>query len=168
MNRAYEYVRDFGIASAENYPYTGLNEVCRSTERIIELETYTQIVPYDEDGLKLALATVGPVAAAVDASNFQFYESGIFVNCPTLVQLNHGLLIVGYGVDSYGVKYWLAKNSWGPFWGEDGYIRIPQNNNNECGIATLASFPNLKQTSAGFRLNFKSFLVVIVLLKFLL
>ncbi len=50
------------------------------------------------------------VFAYVDASNWQFYRSGIFSNCNT--SINHSVSVVGYLKD-----YWIVKNTWGTSWG---------------------------------------------------
>jgi hypothetical protein len=42
----------------------------------------------------------------------------------TVLRWHYALIIVGYGTDSNGVKYWRIKNSWGETWGEGGYFRV--------------------------------------------
>lgn len=75
-------------------------------------------------------------------SNFSQF-SGVYYepNCST-ENLDHGVLIVGYGTDlETGEDYWLIKNSWGLTWGEKGYIKMARNKQNNCGIASSASYP---------------------------
>nr|CAQ03433.1 silcatein 2 [Spongilla lacustris]CAQ54052.1 silicatein alpha 4 [Spongilla lacustris] len=98
-----------------------------------------------ESDLLAAVATVGPVAIAVDANTnaFRFYQSGVFdsSSCSN-TKLNHAMLVTGYG--SYnGKDYWLVKNSWGKNWGDSGYILMVRNKYNQCGIASDSLYPTL-------------------------
>ena len=43
--------------------------------------------------------------------------------------LDHGVLVVGYGAD-----YYIVKNSWGPTWGDKGYVMISNSSDDICGI----------------------------------
>jgi C1A family cysteine protease len=81
----------------------------------------------DENALKEALATAGPVSVAIDVTEdkFMLYKDGVFVDdsCTNgQDSLNHGVLVVGYGTDSSNdvepQDFWIVKNSWGEQWGE--------------------------------------------------
>jgi len=63
------------------------------------------------------------------------YETGIYddVSCGT--NLNHAVLVVGYGTSDDGVEYWLVKNSWGTDWGDNGYMKFKiTDGDGICGI----------------------------------
>ncbi|XP_073908783.1 procathepsin L-like isoform X5 [Castor canadensis] len=104
-------------------------------------------VPPNEEALAKAVATVGPISVALDASHnsFKFYRGGIYYEpkCNRFA-LDHGVLVVGYGFEgeeSENRKYWLIKNSWGKNWGLNGYAKIARDRDNHCGIATWISYP---------------------------
>ncbi|XP_070505959.1 crustapain-like [Chironomus tepperi] len=131
------------------YPYRAGVKTCRKTLSTVNLGI-TQVREIffggDEDAMKAQIANNGPTIAAIYVtSNLQSYASGVFYDakCPsgnTCTLFNHAVVIVGYGTDQTLGDYWLVKNSWGPDWGEDGYIRMARNKSNNCNIACYAMF----------------------------
>ncbi|XP_034104195.1 procathepsin L-like [Drosophila albomicans] len=141
---ALNYVRDNGgINTESSYPYEGEDKSCRYNKNNIgsKISAVIQIASGDEAALASAVAKKGPISVCVDASLFQYYQSGVF-NEPSCSQsTNHCIVVDGYGTDSVGGDYWLARNSWGENWGEIGYIRMARNRSNQCAIASYAIYP---------------------------
>jgi len=147
MDSAFQYIKaNGGIDTEESYPYKGKNGKCHFNNATIGATCtgFTDIKSGSEEALLQAVATVGPISVAIDASHFsfQFYSHGVY-NEPrcSSEQLDHGVLAVGYGESEMGKKYWLVKNSWGESWGQKGYIWMTRDKRNQCGIATQASYP---------------------------
>ena len=42
---------------------------------------------------------------------------------------NHAMVCIGYGIEDNKEPYWILKNTWGPLWGDNGYIKISQKGN---------------------------------------
>jgi len=148
MDQAFKYIQvNNGIDTEDSYPYEAIDDKCRFTAANVGATDtgFTDITSKDETALKQAVATVGPISVAIDASHssFQLYKSGIYheLFC-SQTRLDHGVLAVGYGTDS-GKDYWLVKNSWGTSWGNNGYIQMTRDKRNQCGIATAASYPTV-------------------------
>lgn len=150
-NPAFEYVRDNkGVNTLQGYPFEAKNGQCRYNKNEVGATDtgFEYIAEGDEKDLEKAVATLGPVAAAIDASqeSFQFYSDGVYYDpkCSNEIdKLNHAVLVVGYGVEPDGQKYWLVKNSYGPEWGIGGYIKMAKDRGNHCGIATFATYPKI-------------------------
>lgn len=146
MQQAFLYVAvTHGIDGEASYPYcTCSGNRCRfSAANVVgSVSSYKQLAQGSEYSLQAAAAEQ-PVSVAIDASSqqFQLYHSGVFNygGCSS-TQLDHGVLVVGYGTLN-GADYWLVKNSWSTGWGDQGYIYMSRNRNNQCGIATDASVP---------------------------
>lgn len=170
-----------GICSEIDYPYlqtlgTCSSDLCTPVPGSI-VKNHVDITPRKNNALKEALK-VKPVTAAMVATDptFQFYKNGIYQvegcgkvtktmgqpGCNMLYMgqdtclpdVNHGVLVVGYGKDesaTTNVKtFFKVKNSWGEVWGEGGYFRLargevdktdPMENWGECAILTLMSYP---------------------------
>ena len=56
--------------------------------------------------------------------------------------VNHAVVVVGYGKQTPGGKYWTLRNSWGETFGMDGYFKMSRGKN-KCGISDCASFPSV-------------------------
>jgi len=148
MDDAFQYIiSNNGLDTEASYPYTAEDGPscqysaanCGST-----LQAYTDVQGGSEAALQTAVATQGPVSVAIDASHpsFQMYSGGVYYEpACSATQLDHGVLAVGYS-STGSSDYWIVKNSWGTGWGMNGYIWMSRNQNNNCGIATMASFPN--------------------------
>lgn len=144
MDNAFTWIESNGICLESDYPYTsgsGDSGTCQSTCKSVATLTGFSDVP-GEDGLKAAIS-VGPVSIAVEAdkSAFQLYKSGVLDDSSCGTNVDHGVLIVGYGTDSSaGKDYYKIKNSWGANWGENGYLRVVQGKN-MCGLSAACSYP---------------------------
>ncbi|XP_072453050.1 procathepsin L-like [Notamacropus eugenii] len=150
MDHAFEYVKkNGGIDIEESYPYEEKDGDCRFKPEtaVANITGYVDIPSGDEKALKVAVATVGPICVAIDAGHFSFqlYRDGIYYEPDCSIEdINHGVLVVGYGIaKKNGRKYWIVKNSWNTDWGNKGYILMARYENNNCGIASMASYPEM-------------------------
>jgi len=146
MDDAFQYIiKNKGIDTEASYPYTATGpNACRFKAADVgaTIASYHDVVSGDEADLETAV-NKNPTSVAIDASHtsFQLYSSGVYYEpeC-SATQLDHGVLAIGYGTDG-NTPYWLVKNSWGTDWGLSGYIWMSKDKNNNCGIATAASYP---------------------------
>jgi C1A family cysteine protease len=147
-SRAYDWIiKHGGIATEESYgQYLQQDGYCHFKNSSVgaQINGYVNVTQYDAVALKTALVNQGPISIAIDAGHKSmiFYANGVYFE-PTCGNgpdsLDHSVLLVGYG-NIYGQDYWLVKNSWSTYWGNDGYILMSQKDNN-CGVTTMATFP---------------------------
>lgn len=144
MDNAFKWVKKHGICTEDDYPYTSgstqqsgsckggiIGPTCKKAATLSGWKDVSS-----EDDLVSAV-NLGPVSVAIEADQtiFQSYKSGVINSALCGQNLDHGVLVVGYGTDATtGTDYWKVKNSWSATWGEEGYVRLARGKD-MCGIA---------------------------------
>ncbi|XP_057503341.1 actinidain-like [Actinidia eriantha] len=142
---AYQFIIDNGGINTEaNYPYKAQDGECDKTknQKYVTIDRYENVPTKNEKALQKAVANQ-PISVGIASSSpaFKKYKSGIFAgSCGP--KIDHSVTIVGYGTEG-GKDYWIVRNSWGPKWGESGYVRMQRNvgGAGTCFIATLPHYP---------------------------
>ncbi|XP_023178232.1 digestive cysteine proteinase 1 [Drosophila hydei] len=145
--RVYQWMMQVGgVPTEEEYgPYLGQDGYCHvnNVTLVAPIKGFVNVTTNDPNAFKLALLKHGPLSVAIDASpkTFSFYSNGVYYepeckNDPD--GLDHAVLAVGYGTIN-GEDYWLVKNSWSTYWGNDGYILMSARKNN-CGVMTTPTY----------------------------
>jgi len=131
----WEYFRTSGIVTESCYPYESYDAPCRTEcvngEEWIKYKStaYKEFTSPSE--IKDNLFKSGPIQTVfLIYSDFMQYESGIYKHISGGLLGINTVFIIGWGVKD-DIKYWIAQNSWGEDWGEQGYFRIAEG---ECGI----------------------------------
>lgn len=150
---AFYFIHRYGLTSWSQYPYVGDEKICHKkwvSHPVAKVKSWGIIAPNHEHHMELALRYIGPIAVGVNGADRSFlaYRDGIYDKARCRQGANHALLITGYGqeeiYDGTIVKYWIARNSWGESWGEDGYVRVKRGDGFKgtvgvCGIARSPS-----------------------------
>ncbi|KXZ45509.1 hypothetical protein GPECTOR_54g251 [Gonium pectorale] len=136
-----------GIALEQEYTYRGEVGWCRVSNYSLvgRFSGYWAVESRNELALMEAVYKYGPVAVSVyaDLDNFRYFSEGVYdePDCSTRMRdLDHTVTLFGYGTTPDGKDYWLVRNSWAKYYGDDGYIKIVRGKH-DCGIATDAAVP---------------------------
>jgi len=161
---AFQYVVQAGGQDSESaYPYTARDGACnfKPAAVVAKISGYKN-VPKNWQTIMNSLPTTSPFSVCVDASTWQFYNSGVMTPDQCGSSVDHCVQMVGYNNaqsppywilrNSWGsswgqrghiwiqagtegdTEFWWVRNSWGKSWGQDGYLQI-ERNKNLCGIA---------------------------------
>ena len=147
VTKGFSYVINTGLTTELIYPYRGRKGSCQKIipKFFIGKQGYIKHIKVDE---LLRELQNGPVAAKVRANNKQFlhYKSGLLDwGCgDDNEEPNYDVLIVGT-VKNATMNSWIIKNSWGKYWGHEGYAHIERKDDakkdGRCGILAYISYP---------------------------
>ena len=135
MVYVFQYSSEFAVMLDREMPFYGVDKVCPQAKvlshvkvanwKVLEIDTTRNA----EDQLEYILHHYWPVSVGVDSKNWDHYRSGVFRSTMCGHDIDHAVTIVGFTP-----KYWIIKNSWGKFWGIDGYLHL-ERGKNACGVA---------------------------------
>lgn len=119
-----------GAVLEGEFPYEALDLPCNGPyHHPYQIDSWHFIglsgeVPSPES-IKEAIMTYGPVSAGVAVTEaFGGYTGGVFNQSDPQAPINHAVTLVGWDDTQGAHGVWFLRNSWGPGWGEEGYMRI--------------------------------------------
>lgn len=142
QENAFVHWMRFGAIKEENYPYQPLDRECQEIAIGSDLPELPTAFRVDVgDSLLYDALVHQPVSISIRAENdaFRHYAGGVIDGPDCGYEIDHAVLLAGYLADD---NAWLVKNSWGPAWGEQGYVRIKRRGGHGiCGINQQNSIP---------------------------
>lgn len=143
---SYQWIYDNGVPDWSCANYEAKNKECNAINTCSDCDPLTgchAVLDYPkfhieefgavagEAEMLAEIAARGPIACGIAVSDdfFLNYKGGIFNDTTGFLEVDHIVEIAGYGEED-GVKYWIGRNSWGTYWGEQGWFRIVRGTNN--------------------------------------
>lgn len=135
MEYVFEYAKTHPVPLEVEVPYKERATTCSNNQLLshVKVNQY-KILMHDEhrnaeSEIEWLLHAYGPVSVGVDSTTMDNYSGGIFKAHMCTTEIDHAVTIVGYTKDA-----WIIKNSWGPYWGLNGYLYL-ERGKNACGVA---------------------------------
>jgi len=147
IDQSFTWIQSNPLPAEACYPYTAQSGSCSKKCPPIKWCKVTGVkdIPKGDEAAMMTAVNQQPLALAIEAdqSAFQLYTSGVIDSKTCGNQLDHTILLIGYGTDA-GKKYWTLQNTWGSSWGEKGFVRLVRDKN-ECGVADMVSYPTVSK-----------------------
>jgi len=132
---AYDYVQSAGgLETDSSYPYTASNGVCTDTGvKVVKISGWNLVGQGDEGAMFNFLSTGGPLSICLNADNLETYVGGGAILPASTCNpdaVDHCVQLTGWLTDGGGnVAAWLVRNSWGTWWGNQGYAYLEYGQN---------------------------------------
>ena len=130
------------------WPPCPVGETCQDKCWAVEHKSYYASHYYSLSGadkMKAEIYNHGPISCGIQATD-KFENEYVGENGNTIYrefhyfpQINHEIAVVGWGEDENGAGYWLGRNSWGTYWGMNGFFKMTMEENYDLGITTDCS-----------------------------
>ena len=136
------------------WPPCPVGETCQDKCWAVEHKNYYAKHYYSLSGekqMKAELYKNGPISCGVYATDkFEAYTGGVYKEFHMFPMINHEIAVVGWGVEDDGTEYWIGRNSWGTYWGENGFFKMSMNPREDLGITTdcTAGIPSFEKPKA--------------------
>jgi cathepsin F/cysteine peptidase B len=131
------------LATEALYPYRDRDQPCKFSASVANgaarLASWGfATLDRDEKVMASALLVSGPLSVCVQAATWQYYRGGVLSQCGrSSAPIDHCVQLVGFGSSGGGGgDFWSVRNTWGPYWGEQGYIRLARGSNT-CMVASM-------------------------------
>jgi len=99
-----------------------------------------------ETKMKAELTANGPISCGIHVTDaFEDYTGGIYSEKVRFPMINHEISVVGFSKDATtGEEYWIGRNSWGTYWGMNGFFYMKMGDSDGLGIETncVAGIPS--------------------------
>jgi cathepsin X len=149
---AFQYIHDNGITDETCAPYLALSwyegrkcddmshcKECHPSGDCVVPKKYNtyKIGEYGsvsgEQDMMQEIYTRGPIACGVDAIPIENFKGDGIVTAKGQ-GIDHIVSVVGWGVAEDGTKYWIMRNSWGEYFGDEGWAKILKGNGGAINI----------------------------------
>lgn len=133
--KAFAKAIEHGVATEDKYPYTSAQQACGVQDgwQNSKATMTGQEKLATRAAMKDWIVKNGSITGCfIVYQDFFSYSSGVYRHTSGAQAGGHCVEIIGYD-DSQAA--WICKNSWGPNWGDNGYVRIGYG---QCQIETWA------------------------------
>ncbi|KAL7027204.1 hypothetical protein ACKWTF_005356 [Chironomus riparius] len=128
IEAALKFIKENGVAHEVDYPYTGLNNECKSgltnNGPLFTIDDFKKLQIDNSNDPNLEYRKRSIAIFGVDPLDLRFYKNGTYcpednVESSPPMELTHAVYLVDNDENS-DRSYWLNKNSWGETWGSKG------------------------------------------------